>query len=66
MLDYTITDKRRTSSNFGKLSVFFFFIGAVAWLVKKQNLQLSGRHKKHEVEFTNFPSGSGKTKYRDS
>ena len=66
MLDYTSTRNNKTSSGFGKMSLFFFVIGTAAWLTKKYKLQLTGRHKKNEFEFRSFPTGSGTIKYRDS
>jgi hypothetical protein len=65
MLDYSM-GRREKSFGFGKLLLLSAVIGVFVWLVKKQKLQLSGRHKKHEIEFESFPSGRGSTKYRDS
>jgi hypothetical protein len=66
MLDYTHASSRNASSGFGKLFLVSTAIGAVAWYVRKQKIQLTGRHKKREFEFGSFPSSKGSTKYRDS
>ena len=66
MLDYRPDSNQITSYGFGKISALSIVIAVVWWLVKKQKLRLTGSHKKHELEFSSFPSGHANVKYRDS
>jgi hypothetical protein len=65
MLDYR-HGGRSTSSAITSLFLLSGALVFVTWLVKKRNLQLTGQHKKNEVEFRAFPPSRGRVKYRDS
>ena len=73
MLDYTGSGNKNPLSGFAGFFLLLVAICAVTYMVKRQKLQLTGRHKKQEFEFGRIPSTSNRdppissnNKYRDS